>query len=479
MIRKLIYIPNGIMVPEIHVMLSLTQNLIDDKKNKVRIITCGGDKDFACSKNVFAIKEICKACVMQRKKAISTLKGNFEVIEIKKKIKKKFQFNFKNVKNLYYEKMDFGLGVYSSYTNTTRDSELDGKLAKKSTSLLFNTSTEIFHFFKEHLKTNKYDEIITFNSRMNERRPLFRFANKKKLKISNYEKLTIEKFYNFKNNFSQDRKFLKKQINYFNSINKNYSYKREREFYRKKFFGKEDTINPKIYSSDQVINKLPTNWNDKKKNIVFFTASDDEYQSFGKNFNPLFLKNQKNIIEQTCKLIEGKKDYHLWIRIHPRWDNVRWFDKDFYKLILKKYQNVGIIYPKEDISSYTMVIKSFKVICFWSLLIAEAAYWRKEKTISLTRNDYSELGIAITPESFSHYKKIIFQKKKIEKKIEIKALKWAHFFLQAGKKIKYFKGTMHTGYTFRNNKLSFDPTSGYFYLIGKLKEKFLINQNNK
>ena len=63
MIRKLIYIPNGIMVPEIHVMLSLTQNLIDDKKNKVRIITCGGDKDFACSKNVFAIKEICKADV--------------------------------------------------------------------------------------------------------------------------------------------------------------------------------------------------------------------------------------------------------------------------------------------------------------------------------------------------------------------------------------------------------------------------------
>ena len=46
--RKLTYIPNGIMVPEIQVMLSLTQNLIDDKKNKVRIITCGGDKDFAC-----------------------------------------------------------------------------------------------------------------------------------------------------------------------------------------------------------------------------------------------------------------------------------------------------------------------------------------------------------------------------------------------------------------------------------------------
>ena len=61
---------------------------------------------------------------------------------------------------------------------------------------------------------------------MNERRPLFRFANKKKLKISNYEKLKIKKFYNFKNNFSKDRKFLKKQINYFNSINKNYSYKR-------------------------------------------------------------------------------------------------------------------------------------------------------------------------------------------------------------------------------------------------------------
>ena len=42
---------------------------------------------------------------------------------------------------------------------------------------------------------------------MNERRPLFRFANKKKLKISNYEKLTIEKFYNFKNNFLKIENF--------------------------------------------------------------------------------------------------------------------------------------------------------------------------------------------------------------------------------------------------------------------------------
>ena len=49
----LFYLPNGIMIPEIHVMTSLIQNYLDVKKHNVSILTCGGEKNFSCSLNKF------------------------------------------------------------------------------------------------------------------------------------------------------------------------------------------------------------------------------------------------------------------------------------------------------------------------------------------------------------------------------------------------------------------------------------------
>ena len=56
MTNKLIFIPNGIMTPDIYIMISMAQSLIDDKKNKVTIITCGGKNNYACSKKYLCCK---------------------------------------------------------------------------------------------------------------------------------------------------------------------------------------------------------------------------------------------------------------------------------------------------------------------------------------------------------------------------------------------------------------------------------------
>ncbi len=430
MTNKLIFIPNGIMIPDIYIMISMAQNLIDDKKNKVRIITCGGKKNYACSKNIYGIKEICRTCILQRNKAISLLKGKFELEEITFQINNKINFQLNNIKQLKYENLDLGLGTYSSYTNFTRDSDLNGREAKKSIKLLLNTSISIYHYFKDHLKNREYDEIVTFNSRMSERRPLFKYSQKKKLNISNYEKLTTERFYNFRNKFSQDRIFIKQEIKKFIQKKKNLNLDKINKFYINKYHGIKDDINSEVYSSKQKLDFFPTNWDESMKNIVFFTASDDEYQSFGKEFNPAFLGNQKNIIRKTCDLFKDKKNYFLWIRIHPRWKNEKWFDKKFYNSILKKYKNVGVIYPNEKISSYSIALKAYNVICYWSLLITELAYWKNQKIISLSKNDYSEIGIAVTPKNFKDYKRLIFNSPNKDKTVKKKNLRMGLFFFK-------------------------------------------------
>ena len=47
--------------------------------------------------------------------------------------------------------------------------------------------------------------------------------------------------------------------------------------------------------------------------------------------------------------------------------------------------------------------------------LVESAYWKKRKAISLTKNDMTELGIAIVPETMDQYKRLIFNRFKEKK----------------------------------------------------------------
>lgn len=465
------------MSPEIHVMTSLIQNRLDEKKNKVTIITCGGIKNYSCSLNVYGIKEICKACILRRNSSLSKLVGDFKILEIKAKDKFPKKFSSTSIKNLKYKDIDFGLGVYSSYTNTTRDTYLQGKQTKVRIKRLLDTSFSFFKFFENYIQNNKIDELVVYNSRMSEKRSIFRFANLKNIKVSNYEKLSVEKFYNFSNYFSQDRKFLKREILKFLKKD-NGNYQKEKRFFINKFNSNKDPINFEVYSKYQRPNLLPKKWSKEKKNIVFYTASDDEHLSFGKEFNPYFSRDQKNLIKKTCMILNKKENFSLWIRIHPRWANVKWFDKYFFKELEKKYINVNIIYPEEKISSYAILKNAFNVICFWSFLLVEGTYWRKKPSISLTKNDFTEYGVAVVPSNIKEYKNFIFKNFKKSNKNQVNALKYVKFFLNAGSKIKYFRGSIETGYSFKNYNLNYSFLSKSFFLIGKLKEKinnYLLN----
>lgn len=466
------------MIPERHFMMSLIQNYLDKKKNKVTILTCGGTKGFSCSLNVLGNRQLCKACISIRNNSISKLKGSFKVIEIKKNFFFPLKYNKKKITELKINNINFGLGVYASYTNTSRDTYIEGEKSKKIIQNLLNTSYSFYKFFQKFSKLEKIDEFIQFNSRMSEKRAIFDYACKKKINISNYEKLSIERFYNFKDHLSQDRKFIKKQVLKFQNKNDK-NFEKEKKFFSDKFYSKKDPINSKVYTSNQNVNELPKEWSLKNKNIVFFTCSDDEHLSFGKEYTPLFAVNQKHLLEKTCEIFHENSNYILWIRIHPSLRNSNWFDRDFYKCLEKNYNNVVILYPEETISSYAIMLKAYNVICFWSLLLVESAYWRKTKTISLTKNDMTELGIAIVPETMDQYKKLIFNKFKEKKEIQIKALNYIKFYINAGSKIKYFKGTIQTGYTFKKFNLKPNYFEKINYIMGKIEEKIKINFFNK
>ena len=127
--------PNALMVPEVHLMLSIAQREINNK-NSVTILTCGGGKNFACSKNIYGIKAICKSCLFQQDNLVKKLNGKFVLKKISDQQKINSKVNIKKIKNYKYKNTNLGLAAFSSYTNTSRDTYLKGAIAQNSINKL-------------------------------------------------------------------------------------------------------------------------------------------------------------------------------------------------------------------------------------------------------------------------------------------------------------------------------------------------------
>jgi len=173
-------------------------------------------------------------------------------------------------------------------------------------------------------------------------------------------------------------------------------------------------------------------------------------------------------------MIKNNKNYHLWVRMHPRLGGVPWSESSFYKSLENKYNNVSIILPESKVSTYALMYNSEKVICYWSLLIPETAYWRLFKPISFVRSDFTELKISIIPKNINHLKKIIFSKNKIIHNLRIKSLRWAKFYLTAGKEIPYLSRYSEKGFKFKKKKIELNFFYYLIYIISKFIEKFLL-----
>ena len=183
-LKTLVYIPVGLNSPELEILLSKCQKILDKKKELI-IVKCLGQKGYTCSKNIFSQKNICTICKNLTDKGISKLSGKFTVLTTAEiindnNIKNKL-FSKSNIKKLFYKKFDIGASIYSSYIGLSRDHELDGYLSQNSLNNLLKTSKTIYDFFEKYLNKNKVEKIILYNGRHNQYRPLLRIAQKRKI----------------------------------------------------------------------------------------------------------------------------------------------------------------------------------------------------------------------------------------------------------------------------------------------------------
>ena len=475
----LIDIPNSLGSPELELLLSTAQILIDKKEN-VEIVTCLGGKNYTCSKNIFSQRSICMTCKSKRLNSFKKLKGKFDLTytpELKNYDEFEGKFDLKNritINSSKIDGVDIGAATLSSYLDISRDANLDGLIARRTLKKLIKTTINLYFYFNK--KLNKKHHIIIYNGRNSEYRPLLRIANKKKIEISNLEwsgdgekNIGIR---NFKNHLVQD-------IDNMNKVIKNHwknSSKENKCDHYFHYIKAGRVVNDKAsYVLKQNKDLLPDEWDQSKRNIVYFTSSMDEYFALGGEFDKTIYKDQNASLKKIIGSLKeiNDKNIYFWVRCHPNLSNVFWkYNSDTFKFHDPKNRDF-VIKPTSKISSYKMLLNCEKILNYNSRTGIEAVYWKKP-SIVLGRSVFEKLNCIYKPKNHKETMKFILDKN-LTPKSKLGPIKWASYWVEGGYTQKYFSGSLKDGFKFRNQYLKFGMVNKFIYYFGKITQHYFYN----
>ena len=422
--------------------LEIIENHID-ANDEIFHFTCYGVLK-SCDMNLTHDFETCFRCAditnCGRKllsKAVTTLPiiklNPKKRAEINEFVKSHEYISLEELQNISYQNFDVGYGVSSSLISMNRDSKPKLSSYAEETFNLMVSSIEVYESVLSYIYQIKPDKVYAFNGRFSHVKAILRACQLAGVTCYLHDRgADMSKYYLWKDTIPHDREYTVKIIeDYWRKADENVRVSIGEEFYKERVMGK----NQGWYSFTKHQEKrLPDNWDPKKKNIIIFNSSEDEFASVGPEWkNPVY-SDQITGIRAILEDLQFEKDICIYLRIHPNLKDVT--DEYTRALYNLNCENLTILKPDSAISSYELLFNASTVVTFGSTMGIEAVYWGIP-SISVGVSMYSDLHATYQP--VSHAEIIELIKSELRPSPCEPALKYGFFYKSFGIDYKLYK----------------------------------------
>ena len=389
-----------------------------------------------CSYGIDQNSYVCELCRRKMRKAINLLPKDIKKINIAEywEDNKEYHYEYKNaqdIKSIEYKNVKVGYAVMSSYISRTRNLQpLINESSKKYFDLLISTTCRLTDALEHAIDTIQPDKIYHWNARFMEYRPAYDLAKARNIEIVCVDNAKDKNGNNRKEKFinhtSHDIKGLQKRCD---ALWENVSLSNEekiaigKSFYERRRAGLR--TNDKVYIGNQEEGQLPKDWDVKKKNIVIFNSSEDEFSAIGDEYDSYALfPSQYRGIHFILDSLKNQPDIHVYLRIHPNLAEIPYRYHTELMELPAIYKNLTVIPGKDSVSTYALMDAAEKVVVFGSTMGAEASYWRKP-VILLAGAYYYYSDVCYVPKSKEELKTLLLQT--LSPKDNTETVKWGFY----------------------------------------------------
>lgn len=387
--------------------------------HEVHFATCDAAIDI-CFGNCRGNKAQCRLCKWSTHHALSCLPSQVHRVSLcnyKSEIdhsKDLFTYSsIRDIKDIEYKGVKIGYSVLSAYITATRNNDpiFDGTF-KKYMDKLLRTSFTLTDSIEKLYSEIQPDRVCIFNGRFYELRPAYEIAVNRGIDLCCYEVTIGEKDEFYKVHFdnviphsiSENLRKIDKQWND-PAIPSEMKEQIGKSFFENRRGGKPagDTI----YTKHQEVGILPVGWDSTKRNFTIFNSSEDEFMAIGDEYDRLMMfSSQIEGIKKVLSLCALDDSIHVYLRVHPNLTGIQYsYHTDLYKLE-QEFSNVTVVPCDSNVSSYTLMDYSEKVIVFGSTMGIESVYWNKP-VILLGASLYHSVDICYTTKDIGELQKLL------------------------------------------------------------------------
>ncbi|MEZ6093037.1 MAG: hypothetical protein R3C03_02195 [Pirellulaceae bacterium] len=438
--RIAIFSPYATVSPHFETELELAQRHLD-QSDSVDCYSCFGALA-CCDFNSERLEHRCTECVARRRHGYSLLDGNFNQFHLTSHVLPKELVGrvtgvrtIEQLKSIRVEDFDIGYAVLSSLVSKLRDPEPNLAEHRQLVERLFEAAFSVYLSTCKSLEQFHYDRVYVFNGRFASMRAVLRACQKVGVNCCIHERgCSVNHFSIYTNHLPHDIEPMQKLIR---DTWKNAGPGPRRDeiaqtWFHNRRYGVEK--NWTSFTKDQVPG-LPANWDTRRRNIVLFTSSDDEFVAIGDSWKHQLYKSQLDGVTQIAKSL-GRMDpsCHLWLRMHPNLANTDHSAKR--QMAAIKLPNLTVIAPDSICSSYELLDAATTVATFGSSIGIEAAYWHKPSVL-LGPCYYQRMGATYEPQTHNEVVKTLSQN--LKPLDNIAAKQYGYYFNSFGTRFQYFE----------------------------------------
>jgi hypothetical protein len=298
------------------------------------------------------------------------------------------------LENIVVDNFDAGFAVMCSVSHSLREPYPNFATHQKLVNDFLVSSIQVYYSTIDYINKLKPDLIYVFNGRFAYVKAVWRAAQFLKVNCMIHER-GFNKFHYelFENTTPHDKDYmLKCMMDAWSEADPVKRIEVAEEFYNNRLGGKEQGWYSFI--TKQVKGLLPQDWNPKKRNIIIFHTSEDEFANVGPEWKNYLYNNQIEGIVKILKDVETYTDIHFYLRVHPNLIGINNTEVQAIKKL--SFKNLTIIEPESSISSYDLLFNCEKIISFGSTVGIEAVYWGKP-SIQLGHAYYNDLSCTYRP----------------------------------------------------------------------------------